>query len=212
MSITTSPRLGVFVLVAVIGLTANIAPAQTVGQPAKAKEAPVKEVGKLTSAAIPDVEVLDQNGDKKLFYTDLIKGKTVIVNFLFTSCKYVCPMQGKSYAKIQEEFGARIGQDVFLVSVSMDPETDTPERLKEWSKQFNAKPGWSLVTGSAENIDKILTAMTGDGAATETKHSPFMFVGNDDTDRWLRVYGLSEPAKIRQMVNLSKQYAGNGEQ
>src|ERR1051325_2332559 len=111
------------------------------------------------SARMPDVEVLDQNGKKMHFYTDLIRGKTVVLNFIYTDCTAICPMMGRSFSRLQAALGEKLGREVYLISVSMNPETDTPERLKAWGEQFGAKPGWILVTGEKASMDKLLIFM-----------------------------------------------------
>src|SRR5688500_11101361 len=85
-----------------------------------------------------DVELLTQDGRKVKFYSDVLKGKTVVVNAFFTTCTSVCPPMNRNFEKIQEALGARVGRDVFLVSLTVDPEVDTPTRLKEYAKKFNA--------------------------------------------------------------------------
>ncbi len=78
-----------------------------------------------------DVELLDQDGRKVRFYSDMLKGKIVVVNAFFTTCTSVCPPMNRSMEKIQEALGDRLGKEVFLVSISVDPLTDTPPRIKE---------------------------------------------------------------------------------
>jgi protein SCO1/2 len=149
--------------------------------------------------AIPDAELLNQAGKKIHFYSDLIKDKVVIVSFFFTSCTLICPMQGEKLSKLQAMLGERLGREVYLVSVSMDPEADPPERLKIWGTQFGARPGWTLVTGKKSEIDKVAMALTGAPAA-KGDHSPVVFVGSDKTGRWIRAYGLGEPAKFASLI------------
>jgi hypothetical protein len=96
---------------------------------------------------IPDVELLDQDGNKVRFYTDLVKGRTVAINFIFTTCTTICPPLGATFARVQKELGERAGRDVQLISVSVDPATDTPERMKAWGAKFHAAAGWTFVTG-----------------------------------------------------------------
>src|SRR5262245_60201272 len=148
---------------------------------------------------IPDAELFNQDGKKIHFYSDLIKDKVVIVSLFFTSCTSICPMQGESLSKLQATLGDRLGRDVYLVSVSMDPEGDPPERLKIWGLQFGAKPGWTLVTGKKSEIDKVAMALTG-APAVKGEHSPIVFVGSDKTGRWIRAYGLAEPAKLDSLI------------
>ena len=159
--------------------------------------APVPETGKEESAkpTIPDLEVLDQDGRRVRFYSDLVKGKVVGINFIFTTCTTICPPMGATYAKLQTQLGDRLGREVFLISISVDPVTDTPERMKAWGAKFGAKPGWTLVTGKKVEIDKLLSALGGYTAQKED-HSPTMLVGNDATGMWSRIYGLSKPTQI----------------
>ncbi len=147
---------------------------------------------------IPDVNVLDQNGNALHFYTDLIKDKTVAINFIFTNCTTICPPLGATFARLQKEMGDRIGKDVHLISISVDPLTDTPERLKAWGAKFKAAPGWTFVTGEKQEMDKLLNAL---GAAISKRedHTPAMIVGNDSKGVWTRAYGL---AKIPQIVGV----------
>ena|SRR5690348_16894300 len=150
------------------------------------------------SLNIPDVEVLDQDGNVRHFYSDLVKNKTVAVNFIFTNCTTICPPLGATFARVQHELGDKVGKDVFFISVSVDPLTDTPERLKAWGAKFKAGPGWTFVTGNKEDIDRLLRAL---GAATARRedHTPSVIIGNDERDVWTRTYGL---ASTSQMVGL----------
>ena len=111
------------------------------------------------SLNIPDVEVLDQDGNVRHFYTDLIKGKTVAINFIFTNCMTICPPLGATFARVQRELGDKTGNDVHFISVSVDPLTDTPERLKAWGARFKAGAGWTFVTGNKQVFDELLGAL-----------------------------------------------------
>jgi protein SCO1/2 len=190
---------------------AHATPRQQTPQPAKAAAAtggadqchqtPAAQAPPQDTAAkapMPDVEVTDQNGRKARFYTDLVKGKTVVINFVFTSCTYVCPMQGANFAKLQAALGDRLGRDISLISVSTDPLVDTPARLKAWGEKFGAKPGWTLVTGGKDEMDKLLKSLTGD-VARRGEHSPVALLGDFEKGAWVRAYGLSEPEQYLQL-------------
>ncbi len=97
---------------------------------------------------IPDVAVVDQDGKPVRFYSDLVKGKVVAINFVFTSCKAACPVLGAGFAKLQATLDDRLGREVSMISVSVDPMVDRPERLKEWAARFHARPGWTFVTAA----------------------------------------------------------------
>src|SRR5688500_12268140 len=102
---------------------------------------------------IPDVELLDQNGKKVHFYTDLVKGQTVVINFIFTTCTTICPPLGATFARVQKELGDRAGRDVSFISISVDPATDTPERLKAGGSKIQAGDGKTFVTGTEPDLD-----------------------------------------------------------
>jgi protein SCO1 len=148
--------------------------------------------------SIPDVAVLDQHGNELHFYTDLIKDKTVAINFIFTNCTTICPPLAATFARLQRELGDKVGKDIHLISISVDPLTDTPERLKAWGAKFKAGPGWTFVTGDKQEMDKLLNAL---GAAVSKRedHTPAMIIGNDGKGVWTRTYGL---AKINQIIQV----------
>lgn len=144
---------------------------------------------------IPDVEVLDQDGKTVHFYGDLIKGKTVAINFIFTTCTTICPPLAATFARVQREMGDKVGREVYFISISVDPVTDTPERLKAWGEKFKAGPGWTFVTGNKEEIDQLLNAL-GASVARREDHSPTVIVGNDLKGVWARTYGLAKTSKM----------------
>ncbi len=96
---------------------------------------------------IPDVLLKDQSGKKVRFYTDLLKGKSFVLGFFFTDCTYVCPRQGALFSALQKQLGERLGKETFIISVTVNPQRDTVERLKVWGAWFGRKSGWTLVTG-----------------------------------------------------------------
>jgi cytochrome oxidase Cu insertion factor (SCO1/SenC/PrrC family) len=151
-----------------------------------------------TSSKIPDAQVLDQHGKQLNFYSDLIKGKTVAINFVFTTCTAICPSLTATFRRVQQEATTR-GIDVQLISVSVDPTTDTPERLQDYATKFKAGPNWTFVTGDKARIDSVLQGL---GAAVSNKndHTPMILIGNDSSDYWTRAYGLTSPVKIVDML------------
>ena len=152
-----------------------------------------------STMAIPDVEVLDQDGNALHFYTDLIKDKTVAINFIFTNCTTICPPLAATFARLQKEMGDQVGRDVHLISISVDPLTDTPERLKAWGAKFKAGPGWTFVTGEKSEMDKLLNAL---GAAVSKRedHTPALIIGNDSKGVWTRTYGLAKISQITGVI------------
>jgi cytochrome oxidase Cu insertion factor (SCO1/SenC/PrrC family) len=149
---------------------------------------------------IPDTELLDQNGNKIHFYTDLVKGQTVVINFIFTTCTKICPPLGATFARLQKELGDKVGRDVRFISVSVDPVTDTPERLKAWGEKFHAGAGWTFVTGNKPEIDELLRAL-GASSARREDHSPTVLIGNDAHGNWTRAYGLANTTTLVHIIN-----------
>lgn len=145
--------------------------------------------------SIPDVPVVTQDGETVHFYQDLVEDKVVAMNFVFTTCTTICPPLGANFGKLQDELGEKLGRDVHLISVSVDPVTDTPERLKAWGAIFEARSGWTLVTGEKDEVTHLLKALqvfTPD----IRDHSPVVLVGNAETGTWTRAYGLAPPKEL----------------
>jgi len=151
-------------------------------------------------ASIPDVTLVNQRGETVHFYSDLVKGRVVAINFIYTNCAAICPMQGVTFSEVQTLLGDRLGRDVLMISISTDPERDTPERLEAWGAEFGAKPGWTFVTGSREQIDALVQALTGAPARTG-EHSSIVLIGNDGAGKWIRDYGLMPPAEMVETIN-----------
>jgi len=146
-----------------------------------------------------DVELINQDGKKVHFYSDVLKGKTVIVNAFFTSCTSVCPPMNRNMEKIQEALGDRVGRDVFLVSMTVDPETDTPARMKEYAKKFHAGPGWIFLTGKKENLDWALYKL-GQYVESKDDHQTVLIIGNEPTGLWKKAFGMANVAELVQVV------------
>jgi cytochrome oxidase Cu insertion factor (SCO1/SenC/PrrC family) len=160
--------------------------------------------------SIPDLSLLDQQGRKIRFYSDLVKGKTVAINFIFTTCTTICPPLAATFAKTQKLLGDRLGKDVYLISISVDPVTDTPERLRAWGEKFGAKQGWTFVTGEKPEMDKLLKALNAYTARIED-HSPMILIGDDARSIWTRAYGLAPAAKLMNIIETVRSTAQSDE-
>ena len=151
-----------------------------------------------SSSKIPNARIYDQNGRQLNFYNDLVKGKTVAINFIFTTCTASCPPLTATFRRVQENAEQR-GLPLQLISISVDPTVDTPERLHAFAEKFNAGPGWTFVTGDKGEIDTLLQGL---GAAVSNKndHTPMIMIGNDRADYWTRAYGLSSPSQLVELI------------
>lgn len=145
--------------------------------------------------ALPDLVLIDQDGRKVRLYSDLIKGKVVVLTFFYTSCAYVCTMQGAVFSKLQSLLGERLGKSVFLVSVTTDPSNDSPQQLKVWAARYHVKPGWTLVTGEETELNKLLPQFTGK-AAGQGMHGAVTFIGNDRQGVWVSARGVLAPEDL----------------
>lgn len=170
---------------------------QNQGMPAKRPGAVT--VGKV-QIEIPDLLVQDHNGIERRFYSDLIKDKVVIVSFFFTSCPSFCPRMNLRLKKLQNILGDRLGKDVFFVTVTKDPQTDTVSRLKDWGKKLEIKSGWTMITGDTKNIGKIVYDFTGDPLGPDM-HNTIFIIGNDKTGNWADLSGLATLDDLRQQVD-----------
>jgi protein SCO1/2 len=146
-----------------------------------------------------DVELINQDGQKMHFYSDVLKDKVVIVNTFFTNCTSVCPPLNRNMEKIQEALGDRLGKQAFLVSISVDPETDTPLRLKEYARRFHARPGWIFLTGKKENVDWALYKL-GQYIEKKEEHSTIIIIGNEPKGLWKKALGMAKPEELMEIV------------
>jgi protein SCO1/2 len=160
----------------------------------------------------PNVELITQDGKKVRFYDDLIKGKIVAIDLIYTTCKYNCPLETARLVQVQKLLGDRMGKDVFFYSISIEPEHDTPEVLKEYAAKYHVGPGWLFLTGKTADIkliskrlglDKLPNGNDPDG------HMPSLLIGNEATGIWMRNSALDN---IKFMATKIQQMSGYGAQ
>ncbi|HEV2880164.1 MAG TPA: SCO family protein [Pyrinomonadaceae bacterium] len=147
----------------------------------------------------PNHILLTQDNKPVRFYEDMIKGKVVLINFMFTTCAGVCPPMAANMAKVQSYLGDRVGKDVVMISISVDPTVDTPDKLKKYADNFKAKPGWYFLTGKKENVDWVLYKLGG-YAPDKMQHSAVLIIGNEATGQWIKTAALRNPAQIAEAV------------
>jgi protein SCO1/2 len=141
----------------------------------------------------PNVTLTTQDGATVKFYDDLLKGKIVAINLIYTTCQYACPLETARLAQVQKVLGDRMGRDVFFYSISIDPEHDTPAVLKEYAEKFHAGPGWLFLTGKQADIDLISRKVglySAPNPSNPDGHTPNLLVGNEVTGQWMRQSGM----------------------
>jgi protein SCO1 len=166
----------------------------------QASKAPVVKAE--TSAAqryFTDTVLINQNGESVRFYSDLLKDRTVVINTFFTECVSVCPLLNSNMKAIQDWLGDRLNRDVLLLSISVDPDNDTPARIKEYAQRFHAKPGWLFLTGSKQNVDLVLYKL-GQKVESRDDHSTVFIIGNDRTHLWKKALGAAKSDQLIPLV------------
>jgi protein SCO1/2 len=134
---------------------------------------------------LPNVQLRTQANETVRFYDDLVKGKTVLINFMFTGCTTLCPRTTENLAKIQQALGDHVGRDIFIVSISVDPQTDTPAVLEEYAERFHTKPGWTFVTGKEADIALLRRQLgVADDDEGKARHTGMLIYGSDVNGNW----------------------------
>ena len=197
-----SKTIGLFVALLLIGCAT---PRAERPQPAPAPAA--ADLQASLGGEIPDVPLTTQAGQSVHFYSDLVRGKVVVVQFLFTKCDGLCPGATANLVRVQDELGADFGRNVFFYSITLDPEHDTPEVLAEYAATMGAKPGWTFLTGRLEDIERLRTRLgirDPDPAidADRSQHLGVVVYGNDAKGRWAALPALISPQLITASLRL----------
>src|SRR5262244_1665719 len=152
----------------------------------------------------PNVELITQDGKTVHFYDDLLKGKTVAIDLIYTTCQYACPLETARLAQVQRLLGDRVGRDIFFYSITIDPEHDTPAVLKDYAAKYHVAPGWTFLTGSAADIELIsrkLGLYSAPNPDNPDGHTPSLLVGNEPTGQWMRNSALDNPMFLARTVS-----------
>lgn len=139
--------------------------------------------------------LMTQHGMEVALFSEVLKGRVVLVNSIFTQCRDSCSLQSLKLSHVQTLLGQSMGKDVHFVSISVDPERDTPEVLNRYARQFNAGAGWTFLTGKKESIDKVLHKFDQLVHAPEA-HSTLFILGNVNTGHWIKLHPDSTPDEI----------------
>jgi len=143
---------------------------------------------------IPDLVLIDMNNNKVSLAEAIGDDKPVMLNFIFTTCTTICPVLTATFSQVQRKLGDE-AKNVRMISITIDPEQDTPERLKEYAGKFKAGAGWQFLTGSIENIvatQKAFDAYRGD----KMNHVPLTFIRSAADGPWVRLEGFTSAAEV----------------
>lgn len=154
---------------------------------------------------IPNVPLITHEGRVVKFYDDLVKNKTVMINFMYAQCGEICPGMTANLREVQKHLGDRVGKDIFMYSISLEPEKDTPEMLKAYAELFHVKEGWTFLTGKKEDIEllrKQLGFSLSDPALDQdkTQHIGVVKFGIEALERWGMSPALGDPKYIAEYL------------
>jgi protein SCO1/2 len=146
-----------------------------------------------------DVVLVNQDGEKMRLYSDLLHDKVVVINSFFATCPGSCLPMERNLEKVQQALGDRVGKNVYIISISVDPTVDTPANLKAYAKKLNARPGWFFLTGEKQNVDFALGKL-GQLVAKKEDHLNIFIIGNERTGLWKKAFGLAQSAELVKVV------------
>ena len=149
--------------------------------------------------SVPDVELVNQSGQRVRFNSDVIKGRVAVITSFLTNCSSFCPITQEKLAQLAKVLGDKMGRDVVFISLSVDPENDTPEQMKAWSEKFHVGPGWSLVSGKKDDVEALLKSL-GLYVPIPQRHQSALLIGNQKSG-WSRVSSWSTAEKLARIVD-----------
>ena len=161
---------------------------------------------RLRDEHFPNVTLTTHQGKQVRFYDDLLKGKIVVINFMYTSCKDACPLTTAHLVKVQKLLGERVGRDIFMYSLTIDPKHDTPAVLKNFAEKFHTGPGWLFLTGKDDDLELLrvkLGFIDPDPEVDKNRanHIGTVEYGNEPLSLWGACPGLAHPEWIAKEIS-----------
>lgn len=149
-----------------------------------------------------NLELVNQDGETVRFFDDVLKNKVVVINFIFTNCEGACPLITHKLTLVRDKLEGFIGKQIRFVSLSLDPQRDSPAALKKFAKTQNADhEGWVFLTGEPDHLDTIIRKL---GQYTDDidAHSTMMLAGNVSTAHWIKILPQEQPPAIAEKLRL----------
>ena len=162
---------------------------------------------RLAERSFPNVTLTTHDGQKVKFYDDLIKDKIVIINFMYVKCDGKCPGTTANLVQVQKLLGDRVGKDIFIYSITLKPEEDTPKTLAAYAKAYKVRPGWKFLTGDPKDIELLrqkLGFIDRDPVrdADKSNHIGMLRWGNEPYTLWAGCPASLAPSKIVKEIGL----------
>lgn len=147
-----------------------------------------------------DHVLVDQHGERQRFVSDAIGEKKVVVAGIYTGCSTICPITTLVFGQLQDALQGRMETEVRLISLSIDPVTDTPSVLADAAEEAEAGPGWTWLTGAPSSMSEVLLGL-GSYSADITEHPPVFVVGDGATDAFVQLYGFPSVEEILEVLD-----------
>jgi protein SCO1 len=178
-----------------LSIVVGAAEAQTAQQAAQARN----------RAHFPNIAMRDHNGRPLRFYDDVLRGKVVVINFVYTTCTDICPLDTAQLRNVQQLLGARVGRDIFMYTVSVN--ADTPEDMRRFMRTYDVGPGWTFLTASRAEVADLqrrfgLRVTNPDDVTT---HNTNLIVGNETTGQWIRRSAYENPRNLVELLTVAMQ-------
>jgi len=151
-----------------------------------------------------DLELLTQEGTPIRFKSEAIQDKLVAMTFVYTNCTTICPVFNALFGQLQDLLGDRLEEEVRLITMTLDPARDLPQRMSREARKFNAKTGWLYLTGEKQNVDQVLKGLDA-FFADFTQHPPMVLLGDGQTGTWKRYNGFPRPQELLALIDELKQ-------
>lgn len=200
----TSKRIsliGTIIIIIAYGSLSTVAQSPTTPRttPTPEQSADPSEKPSAAQNYFSDVVLLNQNNEKMRLYTDLLKGKVVIINSFFATCQGSCLPMSRNLEKVQEALADHVGKELRIISITVDPTVDTPASLKEYAKKLHAREGWYFLTGEKKNVELALYKL-GQYVENKENHLNIFIIGNERTGLWKKAFGLARSEELVKIV------------
>lgn len=159
-----------------------------------------EEPAQTTRVVLRDLDLINQDGEKVKFVSDVTRDRIVVMSFVYTTCTTACPIITAIFEQVQKKLGDALGDEVVMISASIDPARDTPQRLKTYASKHNAGPDWIWLTGNKRTMDDVLDGL---GAYTTNyaDHPTMVLIGDSRSGKWSRFFGFPNPDRLVEKVD-----------
>lgn len=165
----------------------------------QAPAAPAATPPQTVKLKLPDSALVDQNGQRHRLVSDVMGDKIIVASFVYTNCTTICPVVSTLFSQVQDKLGGLLDDQVRLVSLSVDPDRDTPARLKSYAESHGARPGWLWLTGQQPEVTAALKGF-GTYTANFKDHPVVIMIGDGRSGQWIRYYGFQDPERLAAQV------------